>query len=530
MEIEIFPQDLLSNVMDAISSREVSESSAPTSKPEPEDGEVDYASRAKEILDITFRRVRQRSTVQQAHLPPPADQTDEAENLVEEAADKPAEEDSSVPESSKASTDRKDQDSPYGGIIRHAGVSLKQDNADVFVVDLSFVPRKQEFKKGIFGKDTVKHKEIIKSICQHTEDYIQKSMTSDKFVVLIHSSEEDRTAMPSGKFARKFYKLLKARFSNELLNCSILKPSFKLKTTVFLRRPFLQKAMQKKIHLKSDALSFLEDQEEDISVPESSKTSTDRKDQESPYEGVIKHAEEDISVPESSKASIDRSEQDFPYGGVVRHDEEDISVPESSKASIDRSEQDSPYGGVVRHAEQDISVPESSKASIDRKDQDSPYGGVIRHAGVSLKQDNADVFVVDLSFVPRQQELEKGIFRKDTVKYKEIINSICQHTEDYIQKSMTSDKFVVLIHSSEEDRTAMPSGKFARKFYKLLKARFSNELLNCFILKPSFKLKTAVFLRRPFLQKAIQKKIHLKSDALSFLEDQGLPDSVLSIC
>jgi len=95
---------------------------------------------------------------------------------------------------------------------------------------------------------------------------------------------------------------------------------------------------------------------------------------------------------------------------------------------------------------------------------------------------------------------------------------------------MTSDKFVVLIHSSEEDRTAMPSGKFARKFYKLLKARFSNELLNCFILKPSFKLKTAVFLRRPFLQKAIQKKIHLKSDALNFLEDQGLPDSVLSIC
>ena len=73
-QIEIFPQDLLSNVMDVISSREVSESSAPTSEPEPEDGEVDYASRAKEILDITFRRVRQRSTVQQAHLPPPADQ------------------------------------------------------------------------------------------------------------------------------------------------------------------------------------------------------------------------------------------------------------------------------------------------------------------------------------------------------------------------------------------------------------------------------------------------------------------------
>ena len=30
--------------------------------------------------------------------------------------------------------------------------------------------------------------------------------------------------------------------------------------------------------------------------------------------------------------------------------EEDISVPESSKASIERREQDSPHEGVIRHA------------------------------------------------------------------------------------------------------------------------------------------------------------------------------------
>ena len=47
-----------------------------------------------------------------------------------------------------------------------SGVSLKQDNADVFVVDLSFVPRKKELKKGIFGKSKIKHKEIINAICQ----------------------------------------------------------------------------------------------------------------------------------------------------------------------------------------------------------------------------------------------------------------------------------------------------------------------------------------------------------------------------
>ena len=47
-----------------------------------------------------------------------------------------------------------------------SGVSLKQDNADVFVVDLSFVPKKKELEKGIFGKDIVKHKEVITYICQ----------------------------------------------------------------------------------------------------------------------------------------------------------------------------------------------------------------------------------------------------------------------------------------------------------------------------------------------------------------------------
>lgn len=257
----MFLEDVLSNVMEVISSREASESSStPTSEPEPEACETDCATRAKVILDITFSRVRQRLPGRQAHLPPPVDQTDEEEKLNKEAADKPAEEDISVPESSKASIDHSGQDSLHEGIIRHAGVSLKQD-ADVFVVDLSFVPRKKEVKKaGIFGKGKIKHKEIINSICRDAQDYIEKSMKSDKFVVLIHSSTEDRTAMPSRKFARKFYRLLKERFSNELLNCFVLKPSFKLKASVFLRRPFLQKAMRGKIHLTCDVSSFLEDQ------------------------------------------------------------------------------------------------------------------------------------------------------------------------------------------------------------------------------------------------------------------------------
>ena len=70
----MFLEDLLNNVMEVISSRETSESATPTSEIEPEVCETDFATRAKVILDITFSRVLQRLTKQQAHLPPPVEQ------------------------------------------------------------------------------------------------------------------------------------------------------------------------------------------------------------------------------------------------------------------------------------------------------------------------------------------------------------------------------------------------------------------------------------------------------------------------
>ena len=54
---------------------------------------------------------------------------------------------------------------------------------------------------------------------------------------------------------------------------------------------------------------------------------------------------------------------------------------------------------------------------------------------------------------------------------RKLVTNFHRDTQDYIEKSMKSDKFVVLIHSSAEDQTTMPSGKFARKVYRLLKER-----------------------------------------------------------
>ena len=70
----MFLEDLQNNVMEVISSREASESATSTSDPEPEVCEADFATRAKTILGITFSRVYQRLTEQQAHLPPPVEQ------------------------------------------------------------------------------------------------------------------------------------------------------------------------------------------------------------------------------------------------------------------------------------------------------------------------------------------------------------------------------------------------------------------------------------------------------------------------
>ena len=70
----MFLDDLLNNVMEVISSREANESATTTSELQPEVCETDCATRAKMILDITFSRVCQRLTEQQAHLPPPVEQ------------------------------------------------------------------------------------------------------------------------------------------------------------------------------------------------------------------------------------------------------------------------------------------------------------------------------------------------------------------------------------------------------------------------------------------------------------------------
>ena len=46
----------------------------------------------------------------------------------------------------------------------------------------------------------------------------------------------------------------------------------------------------------------------------------------------------------------------------------------------------------------------------------------------------------------------------ENLVYDRNLTNFYRHAQDYIQKSMTSDKFVVLIHSSGQDRTAMANG------------------------------------------------------------------------
>ena len=66
--VDLLTSEKIYSLMSWKSSRAVSESSTPTSDPEPEVCETDYATRAKMILDITFSRVRHRLTEQQATI------------------------------------------------------------------------------------------------------------------------------------------------------------------------------------------------------------------------------------------------------------------------------------------------------------------------------------------------------------------------------------------------------------------------------------------------------------------------------
>ncbi|KAJ7392996.1 hypothetical protein OS493_008243 [Desmophyllum pertusum] len=110
--------------------------------------DTDFAAHAKDILNIVFGNVQER--LSSSHVSPQAEQTSELNMPKNETSEIPVAQEIIAPETSQVTCS--EQVAPYAGFITRADDGLQADNADVFVVDMSLVPTKKQFKKGNVGK------------------------------------------------------------------------------------------------------------------------------------------------------------------------------------------------------------------------------------------------------------------------------------------------------------------------------------------------------------------------------------------
>ncbi|XP_068702104.1 uncharacterized protein [Montipora foliosa] len=150
-----------------------------------------------------------------------------------------------------------------------------------------------------------------------------------------------------------------------------------------------------------------------------------------------------------------------------------------------------------------------------------PYRDFICISDVKTS-DGEDILVVDTSALPLEKSFKKMYRGKQL--YRESMDAIFKFTNIFINNCVKSTKFSLLIYANDGSSIA-PSGKCAKMFYKVLQ-ECSGRMANCTIINASLKLKTLLFVKRPFMKTCINKKISLVNDMQSFLEAEGLPDSV----
>ncbi|CAH3128701.1 unnamed protein product [Pocillopora meandrina] len=111
-------------------------------------------------------------------------------------------------------------------------------------------------------------------------------------------------------------------------------------------------------------------------------------------------------------------------------------------------------------------------------------------------------------------------------KSKALANNLCINIEKYIKDNLAIDKFTIIIHGGK-DGSKLGSIRLAKKFYHLLKARFSKDLKSCIILRAKLTLKCVLKLSKLFMPNEMKQKISLVNDICELVWFHSIPDTVL---
>ncbi|XP_027046701.1 uncharacterized protein LOC113674419, partial [Pocillopora damicornis] len=131
-----------------------------------------------------------------------------------------------------------------------------------------------------------------------------------------------------------------------------------------------------------------------------------------------------------------------------------------------------------------------------------------------------NIFLLNTKEVPLVSKFSSGS------KSKALANNLCINVEKYIKDNLATDKFTIIIHGGD-DGSKLGSIHLAKKFYHLLKARFSKDLKSCIILRAKLTLKCVFKLSKLFMQNDMKRKISLVNDICELVWFHSIPDTVL---
>ncbi|KAG5679091.1 hypothetical protein PVAND_008685 [Polypedilum vanderplanki] len=168
-----------------------------------------------------------------------------------------------------------------------------------------------------------------------------------------------------------------------------------------------------------------------------------------------------------------------------------------------------------------ITLPDGKTREIDMKVIE-PYKRILSHGGYLKSGGHNAIIVFSACHLPDRS-------RKD---YNYVMNNLFYYVIKTLEQLITDDYVLVYLHGAS-NRKNSPPFPWLKKCYQLLDRRLRKSLKSCYIVHPTFWLRSLIWMTRPFISaKFWRKLVYVPSleelYTLVPLERNSIPDKVLS--
>lgn len=151
-----------------------------------------------------------------------------------------------------------------------------------------------------------------------------------------------------------------------------------------------------------------------------------------------------------------------------------------------------------------------------------PYKRILSHGGYLKSGGHNAIIVFSACHLPDRS-------RKD---YSYVMNNLFYYVVKTLQQLVTEDYVLVYLHGAS-NRKNSPPFPWLKKCYQLLDRRLRKSLKHCYIVHPTFWLKSLIWMTRPFIsQKFWRKMVYVPSleelYQLVPVERNSIPDKVMN--